>query len=77
NMPPRRHNEDDSNSGDANNGNANSGIQELATLITGLVNQLTQANQNINQNRGGSKKSHERVVIGGGGGLRLKVVAAN
>ncbi|KAD4586323.1 hypothetical protein E3N88_23924 [Mikania micrantha] len=53
-MPPRRHNEDDSNSGDANNGNANSGIQELATLISGLVSQLTQANQNINQNRGGA-----------------------
>ncbi|KAL8256011.1 hypothetical protein R6Q59_031078 [Mikania micrantha] len=55
-MPPRRHNEDDTNNNadGANNGNANSGMQELATLITGLVNQLTQANQTLNQNRGGA-----------------------
>ena len=52
-MPPRRHNGDDTNSEDAN-GNANSGMQELANLITGLVNQLTQANQTLNQNRGGA-----------------------
>ncbi|KAD6796015.1 hypothetical protein E3N88_06911 [Mikania micrantha] len=49
-MPPRRHNGDDTNSEEANS-NANPGMQELANLITGLVNQLTQANQNINQNR--------------------------
>ncbi|KAD5318131.1 hypothetical protein E3N88_18077 [Mikania micrantha] len=53
-MPPRRHNEGDTNinNEDANNSNANSGMQELATLIIGLVNQLTQANQTLNQNRG-------------------------
>ena len=52
-MPPRRHNGDDTNSEDAN-GNANFVIQELANLISELVNQLTQAKQNINQNRGGA-----------------------
>ncbi|KAD3336797.1 hypothetical protein E3N88_32316 [Mikania micrantha] len=53
NMPPRHHNGDDTNSGETN-GSANSGIQELANLISGLVNQLTQANQSLAQNRGGA-----------------------
>ncbi|KAL8261054.1 hypothetical protein R6Q59_025103 [Mikania micrantha] len=57
-MPPRRHNEDDTNTnnGDASNNNANSGMQELANLISGLVNQLTQANQSLTQNRGGANQ---------------------
>ncbi|KAD2393235.1 hypothetical protein E3N88_40212 [Mikania micrantha] len=42
---------DDKNN-DGANGNANNSFQELANLISGLVTQLNQANQTLNQNRG-------------------------